>query len=93
MTVYVDDVRHQFGRMIMSHMWADTQHDCECGFGYCCDLASDRRAHDKHASPAKVDACDSESFDWQCQIFGILGLYGIERSGSLAVLKETSKFE
>ena len=24
MTVYVDDVRHRFGRMIMSHMWAGT---------------------------------------------------------------------
>jgi hypothetical protein len=24
MTVYVDDVRHQFGRMIMCHCWADT---------------------------------------------------------------------
>lgn len=24
MTVFVDDVRHAFGRMIMCHMWADT---------------------------------------------------------------------
>lgn len=24
MTLYVDDVRHSFGRMIMCHMWADT---------------------------------------------------------------------
>ena len=25
MTVYVDDVRHGFGRMIMCHLWADTE--------------------------------------------------------------------
>lgn len=24
MTVFVDDVRHQFGRMVMCHLWADT---------------------------------------------------------------------
>ncbi|MGA2491888.1 MAG: DUF4031 domain-containing protein [Roseiarcus sp.] len=27
MTVYVDDVRHSFGRMIMCHMWADSLDD------------------------------------------------------------------
>lgn len=24
MAVYVDDVRHAFGRMVMAHLWADT---------------------------------------------------------------------
>ena len=24
MTVYVDDVEHSFGQMLMCHMWADT---------------------------------------------------------------------
>lgn len=27
MTIYVDDVRHRFGRMVMCHMWADTLDD------------------------------------------------------------------
>jgi len=25
MTVYVDDVRHKFGNMVMCHLWADTE--------------------------------------------------------------------
>lgn len=25
MTVYVDDVKHKFGNMLMCHMWADTE--------------------------------------------------------------------
>lgn len=27
MTVYVDDVRHPYGRIIMCHMWADTREE------------------------------------------------------------------
>lgn len=27
MALYVDDVRHDFGRMIMCHMWADTEEE------------------------------------------------------------------
>lgn len=27
MAVYVDDVRHKFGRMIMCHLWADTEEE------------------------------------------------------------------
>lgn len=27
MTVYVDDVRHNFGNMVMCHLWADTEEE------------------------------------------------------------------
>ncbi len=27
MTVYVDDVKHKFGGMLMSHMWADSEEE------------------------------------------------------------------
>ena len=27
MTCYVDDVRHNFGRMVMCHLWADTEEE------------------------------------------------------------------
>jgi hypothetical protein len=56
MAVYVDDVRHRYGRMIMCHLWADTDAEMHAMIDA---IGMDRRWHQRppKASWSHYDVC------------------------------------
>lgn len=61
MTVYVDDMRHPFGRMIMCHMLADTEQELHA---MAAKIGVARRWHQKSNTPhSHYDICLSKRAD------------------------------